>query len=178
MSRAPPGDILIHGLAESQHTASTGHPTPRLRQVTRDAASRRAENQWLSIPEQELTIGYEDPESDDGPDRYFAWDNEREPYDVKVGAFEAQARPVTVGEYAAFLVDADKTDTTPATWVKLATIAKTRLSPHQKKNDGDESGSPNGVVSRGHNAGNTRLRGSLTQHGILTVWGPIPYPKG
>ncbi|EXK29052.1 hypothetical protein FOMG_14890 [Fusarium oxysporum f. sp. melonis 26406] len=32
----------------------------------------------------DFNIGYHDPESDDGPNRFFAWDNEREPYEITV----------------------------------------------------------------------------------------------
>ncbi|KAK8016722.1 hypothetical protein PG993_014911 [Apiospora rasikravindrae] len=132
-------------------------PRPDFAGMARDAASRRVENQWFRIPEQELTIGYEDPESDDGPDRYFAWDNEREPYDIRTSAFEAQARPVSVGEYAAFLIDTGKTDEIPAMWVKLNTC------------DGETDGVP-----RGHDVEDTALQAFIAQHGHRTVWGPIP----
>ncbi|KAK7912229.1 hypothetical protein PG985_014710 [Apiospora marii] len=142
-------------------------PRPDFAWMAREAASKRVENQWFRVPEQGLTIGYEDPESDDGSDRYFAWDNEREPYDVKIPAFEAQARPVSVGEYAAFLVDSGKTDTIPATWVKLNTRAD------NAKDNEDDNDEPDDIP-RIHNAVDTALQEFLEHHGIRTVWGPIP----
>ncbi|KAK8045827.1 C-type lectin protein [Apiospora saccharicola] len=153
--------------------------------MAREAASRRVENQWFRIPEQELTIGYEDLESDEGPDRYFAWDNEREPYDAKVADFEAQARPVSVGEYATFLVDTSKTDKIPAMWVRLDTSrgtetmdgysdnTKSQIIGHAKDNTRDENGQPDDVAEN-HEAGDTEFQAFIAQHGIRTVWGPIP----
>ncbi|KAK7999005.1 hypothetical protein PG991_014680 [Apiospora marii] len=156
-----------------EHEESNRHQTYRV-QISRGWRERRlqkgVENQWFRVPEQGLTIGYEDPESDDGSDRYFAWDNEREPYDVKIPAFEAQARPVSVGEYAAFLVDSGKTDTIPATWVKLNTRAD------NAKDNEDDNDEPDDIP-RIHNAVDTALQEFLEHHGIRTVWGPIPYPK-
>ncbi|KAK8075430.1 hypothetical protein PG997_010093 [Apiospora hydei] len=157
-----------------------GMPCPDFAGMARDAFSRRVENQWFRIPEQELTIGYEDPESDEGPDRYFAWDNEREPYDVKTSAFEAQARPVSVGEFAAFLVDTGKTDAIPAMWVKLRNTqdgetTTSRLSSTESDVNGhaeDHTKNQNGDPG-----GDTALQVFIAQHGIRTVWGPIPYPK-
>lgn len=53
----------------------------------------------------DFNIGYHDPESDDGPNRFFAWDNEREPYEITVSPIKVQGRPVSNGEYAKYLVD-------------------------------------------------------------------------
>ncbi|PFH58536.1 hypothetical protein XA68_13559 [Ophiocordyceps unilateralis] len=124
-----------------------GIPRPDFESMAQDAASARVENEWFRIPEQELTIGYQDPESDDGPNRFFAWDNEREPYDVRVPAFEAKARPVCVGEFAAFLVGTGRQEAIPATWVRRQATLPDR--------------------------GNA-LQTFVSQHGIRTVWGPIP----
>ncbi|KAK7961998.1 C-type lectin protein [Apiospora aurea] len=154
-----------------------GIPRPDSAGMARDAASRRIENQWFRIPEQELTIGHEDPESDDGPDRYFAWDNEREPYDVKTPAFEAQARPVSVGEFAAFLVDTGKTDAIPATWVKLRnTQGGETTTSRLSSTESDVHGRAKGHTKNknGDPDGDTALQVFIAQHGIRTVWGPIP----
>ncbi|KAF4595175.1 hypothetical protein GQ602_000788 [Ophiocordyceps camponoti-floridani] len=122
-----------------------GIPRPDFERMAREAASARVENEWFRIPDQELTLGYEDGESDDGPNRFFAWDNEREPYDVLVPSFEAQARPICVGEFAAFLVAVGRRDSIPATWVRTGSGGQ-----------GDD------------------LQAFVSQHGIRTVWGLIP----
>ncbi|KAF2136009.1 uncharacterized protein K452DRAFT_280666 [Aplosporella prunicola CBS 121167] len=119
-------------------------PRPNFAGMAREAAAERVENEWFRIPEQEFTIGYEDPESDDGPNRFFAWDNERKPYNAQVESFEAQARPVSVGEFAAYLVDTG-IEQIPVTWV-----------------DSDNSN---------HTDGNHSF---ISRHGIRTVWGPLP----
>ncbi|KAF5597023.1 hypothetical protein FPANT_4177 [Fusarium pseudoanthophilum] len=77
-------------------------PRPDFAKLAKEAASRRLQNPWIKVPEQTFTIGYHDPESDDGPNRFFAWDNEREPYDITVPQIEAQGRPSQI----------------PATWNK------------------------------------------------------------
>lgn len=78
-------------------------PAPDFAAMAKKAHLERVENQWFHIPAQEFTIGFDDPESDDGPDRFFAWDNEREPDSVAMPEFEAQARPVCNEEYATYL---------------------------------------------------------------------------
>ena len=90
-------------------------PQPDFQALAREAAAQRVENKWLEVPAQTFVIGFDDPESDDGPDRFFAWDNEREPYEVSVHGFWAQARPTSNGEYARYLLQTgDKS--VPVTW--------------------------------------------------------------
>jgi len=93
-------------------------PTPDFDAMAKKAFSERVDNQWFRIPAQIFTIGFDDPESDDGPNRFFAWDNEREPYSVTVPEFEAQARPVCNEEYATYLFATGKR-TVPITWTQI-----------------------------------------------------------
>ena len=172
-------------------------PRPDFAGMAVKAASERVENRWFRIPAQKLTVGFEDPESDDGPDRFFAWDNEREPYDVEVPAFEAQARPVSIGEYAAYLVDAGLEDTIPATWIKLDANGTTNGSlnganghsslnganGHSSLNGANGHNGVNGHIVNSHGAlnrisgyasGNSAVKSFISRHGMRTVWGPIP----
>lgn len=126
-------------------------PRPDFPKMAKVAASQRVENQWFRVPAQDFTISHEDPEKDDGSDRFFAWDNEREPYDVKVPPFEAQARPISNGEYAAYLVDRNLV-TLPVTW-------------NQKVN-------PPNFIKDGHKE--HALENFISFHTVKTVWGPIP----
>ncbi|KAL4731916.1 hypothetical protein ACLX1H_000912 [Fusarium chlamydosporum] len=87
-----------------------GISRPDLAKFAKEAASQRIQNPWFNVPVQRFTIGFHDPESDEGPDRFFAWDNEREPYEVQVPRLEAQGRPVSNGEYARYLVDLSGTN--------------------------------------------------------------------
>jgi formylglycine-generating enzyme required for sulfatase activity len=121
-----------------------GLPRPDFPKLAKEAASRRIGNPWFTIPKQNFTIGFHDPESDDGPTRFFAWDNEREPYDVQVPQLEAQGRPVSNGEYARYLVDANDSQV-PATWNKI------------RPKGADED-----------------LTTFVARHSVKTVWGPVP----
>ncbi|KAM0378474.1 hypothetical protein ACHAPY_006167 [Fusarium culmorum] len=95
-------------------------PRTDFAKLAKEAASRRIQNPWFKIPTQEFTIGFHDPESDEGPDCFFAWDNEREPYKVRVPQLESQGRPVSNGEYAKHLLNV-KQSQIPATWHKIRT---------------------------------------------------------
>lgn len=122
---------------------------PDFARLAKEAASRRLENSWFRVPSQSFTIGFHDPESDNGPNRFFAWDNEREPYDVQVHGFEAPGRPVSNGEYAAYLFDT-KFPEIPATWSTIG------------NSDGREYEDLSILISR---------------HTIKTVWGPVPLTR-
>ncbi|KIL86960.1 hypothetical protein FAVG1_09513 [Fusarium avenaceum] len=121
-----------------------GLSRPDFPKLAKEAASRRVSNPWFTIPEQNFTIGYHDPESDSGPNRFFAWDNEREPYDVQVMQIEAQGRPVSNGEYAKYLVNAND-PYVPATWNKI------------RPKGADED-----------------FTTFVARHSVKTVWGPVP----
>ncbi|GKU05453.1 hypothetical protein FLAG1_07359 [Fusarium langsethiae] len=103
-------------------------PRPDFAQLAKRAASQR----------------FHDSESDEGPDRFFAWDNEREPYEVRVPQFEAQGRPVSNGEYARHLFNVKELQIL-ATW-------------HKARN------------ARGDEYFTT----FITRHSVKTIWGPIP----
>ena len=73
-------------------------------------------NQWIPIPASSFTVGLEDPESDEGPDRVFGWDNEKPKRLIDVPAFEAQARPLTNEDYARYLYGTGQ-EAVPASWI-------------------------------------------------------------
>ena len=111
-------ETFLYMLLQSDRVLAPPEPTPDFEFLARKALAERVENQWLKVPASRITHGYSDPENDEGPDRFFAWDNERPPYDVEVPAFEAQARPVSNGEYATYL---DETGgNVPITWTSKA----------------------------------------------------------
>lgn len=119
-------------------------PRPDFAKLAKAAASRRLQNPWIKVPQQTFTVGYHDPERDEGPNRFFAWDNEREPYDITVPQIEAQGRPVSNGEYAKYLVNVKKPQI-PATWSKA----------RDARSDEDYTT-------------------FVARHSIKTVWGPVP----
>ncbi|KAL5589626.1 hypothetical protein FOVSG1_011493 [Fusarium oxysporum f. sp. vasinfectum] len=94
---------------------------------------------WIEFEHEggfELTIGFSDES--------FAWDNEREPYEITVPSIKAQGRPVSNGEYAKYLVYV-KEPQIPATW------SKTR----DARSDEDYTT-------------------FVARHSIKTAWGPVP----
>ena len=105
-------------LLQSDRVVAPPGAKPDFEKLARKAFDKRIENQWFKVPACRITHGFSDPENDEGPDRFFAWDNERPPYNVDVPAFEAQARPVSNGEYAAYLVHTG--GDLPVTWTSKA----------------------------------------------------------
>ncbi|KAE8136118.1 hypothetical protein BDV38DRAFT_284362 [Aspergillus pseudotamarii] len=65
-----------------------------------------------------MLIGIEDTDDDSAlsPDDFFAWNNERNPYEVSVKRFEAQARPMSILDYATYLVKMSRKHCLPVTW--------------------------------------------------------------
>lgn len=125
-------------------------PRPDFTGMAEKVVSQRVENQWFIIPDHTFTIGFEDPETDDQPSRFFAWDNEREPFDVQVAEFEAQGRPISNGEYAAYLLCKGMT-AVPITW------DREDCSPIRNKDYGEHG-----------------FQDFISKHIVKTVWGPIP----
>ena len=109
------------------------------------------------IPAAKLTIGLNDAENDEGPDRFFGWDNERPARSVDVKAFEAHGRPISNGEYAYFL-ETTHSDRLPASWTRKDASAS-----------GDDMA--NGVGSTACNVASSAF---LQGKSIRTVYGPIP----
>lgn len=133
---------------QSDRVMPPSMPVPDFEGLARKAASERTTNRWFKIPASRITHGFSDPENDEGPDRFFGWDNERPPYQVDVQAFEAQARPVCNGEYAIYLVQTGKD--VPITW-----ISKTPYVPTEKENTA------------------STLNSFLERNSIKTVYGPV-----
>ncbi|KAH7184851.1 C-type lectin protein, partial [Fusarium flagelliforme] len=136
--------FLFMTIQSSNILPPPGIPQPDFAKLAKEAASKRIQNPWIRIPAQNFTIGFHDPESDEGPDRFFAWDNEREPYDVQVPQFVAQGRPVSNGEYAKYLVGVNYPQI-PATWERIR--------------------------SAGNGEDFTMF---IARHSVKTVWGPVP----
>ncbi|KAI9263344.1 hypothetical protein BDA99DRAFT_509991 [Phascolomyces articulosus] len=77
----------------------------------------------ISVPEADTIMGHDDDEDADFTSRSedpveFGWDNEHPKQSVHVDAFSIQSRPVTNGEYLAFLKATDSNDW-PAAWVLM-----------------------------------------------------------
>ena len=97
-----------------------GKEIPDFKGLAIAAAKNRKAAKWHQVPATDIVLGLDDPENNDGPDRFFGWDNERPSRKASVPAFDAQSRPISNGEYAQFL-DATNADTLPASWISSET---------------------------------------------------------
>ena len=109
-------ETLLYMLIQSEKTLPpNGTAAPDFKQLAAQTRMEAAKNEWFDIPEQHVQIGLNDLENSDGPVRYFGWDVEKPPYEVKVKAFKAKGRPITNGEYAKYLIETGQ-DRLPASW--------------------------------------------------------------
>lgn len=120
-------------------------------------------NQWIRVPASTFYEGMTDPENDEGPDRYFGWDNEKPQRLINVPSFEAQARPLTNEDYARFLEQSGD-DKVPASWIhgKSHTNITHRSSHINGNKDNSNSSSPQ------------LTNAYLCDKFVRTIYGPIP----
>lgn len=113
-------------------------------------------NHWFSIPGQTLSVGLDD-DSDENtvPKASFGWDNEKPSRVVTVHAFEAQARPITNGEYAKYL-QSNKLRKVPVSWVLT----------HSDENNSIPEAVNGGSVDA--------TRDFMSNFAVRTVFGPVP----
>ena len=129
------------------------------------ARSSAIPNEWIKVPAMRISVGLDDPENENGPDRYFGWDNEKPERQQDVTTFEAQARPLSNEDYAYFLEQTAQ-DTLPASW----TFESSKAENYQPDGNPHTSGDP--VYSSRHSSILTDeyLRGKS----VRTVYGPVP----
>ena len=113
-------ETLLYMLLQSDKTVPPPGVTPDFVALADQATSHQVPNQWVKIPASEITIGLNDPENDEGPDRYLGWDNEKAARKVHVGAFESKSRGLTNADYALYLTNTSK-DKIPASWTTTTT---------------------------------------------------------
>ena len=156
-------ETFLYMLLQSNRILSPpdGH-VPDFAALASEARAKAVPNDWVTVPAATVAIGLDDPENDEGPDRYFGWDNERPSRKVVVPAFEAQARPITNGEYAKF-VEKNKLPTLPASWTTMDKPATNGVS-HTNGTHHDTNGTSNATVSHAF----------LEGKAIRTVYGLIP----
>ena len=108
-------ETLLYMLLQSDKILPPPGVAPDFVALSKQAREAAVPNQWISIPATTFTVGLDDPENDHGPDRYYAWDNEKPQRLVDVPAFEAQARSLTNQDYAIYLSHTGQ-DAIPASW--------------------------------------------------------------
>ncbi|KAF4263458.1 hypothetical protein KXX13_003174 [Aspergillus fumigatus] len=89
---------------------------PDFEKLFHQARANAKPNEWFAIPEQTLSIGFDDTDEQSLPDVSFGWDNEKPQRTITVRAFEAQAHAITNGEYAKYL-QATRQRRRPESWV-------------------------------------------------------------
>ena len=134
-----------------------GRDVPDFEGLSKEAVKSRVPNKWHKVPQSKVVLGTNDPENDEGPDRFFGWDNERPSRHVVVPAFEAQSRPISNGEYAHFL-EATNAARLPASWT-----AK------------ESNGELFGVGAHAGSEGMAMASPAFVEgKAIRTVYGPVP----
>lgn len=109
-------ETLLYMLVQSDKVLPPpGTAVPDFAALAQRSAVNAVENKWFTVPETDINIGLDDVDSDKSTKRYFGWDNERPSRSTHVKSFRARARPITNGEYAAYLTKTGKT-AIPASW--------------------------------------------------------------
>lgn len=157
-------ETLLYMLLQSDRTLSPPGVAPDFVALGEQARKSAVFNQWIPVPASTISVGLEDPENDDGPDRYFGWDNEKPRRLVDVPAFEAQARPLTNEDYARYLYHTGQ-EAVPTSWVS-------ERSSHSAPGDQRES-FVNGHSSYQNGLGPPLTDAYLSGKSIKTVYGPI-----
>jgi len=145
-------ETLLYMLIQSEKTLPPPNcARPDFEAEAEHSKSQANENEWFTIPEQDITLGIGDPETENGPPRHFGWDIEKPARHIHVHSFAARGRPITNGEFADYL---EKTNNPklPSSWI--------------------EKPSSNGH-SNGHTNG-TSLSTYLAGKSIRTIYGAIP----
>ncbi|ORY18361.1 C-type lectin protein [Clohesyomyces aquaticus] len=139
---------------------------PDFEALARQSAVTAVENKWFTVPESDVTIGLEDPDSTQGPEQYLGWDNEKPQRTVHVKSFSARARPITNGEYAEYLEKTGQT-TLPASWCdKPYTLGEDSEASKRDSVVNGTSGHANGTNGHSHRLTDGKY--------VRTVYGTVP----
>lgn len=157
-------ETLLYMLIQSDKTRPPpGTLRPSFDVLAEQARQATVPNAWFKVPESHLVVGIEDPESVSGPSRFFGWDIEKPSRKAHVASFEAKARPITVGEYASYLEQTQKT-TIPASW-DVSSVK----GPVNGSVNGHLGGRANGVATH-----DTPSLDFIRNKTVRTVYGAVP----
>lgn len=146
-------------LLQSEDVLPPPGARPDFEAMAEDARKSSVPNEWILVPTDKVKLGMNDPENDEGPDRYFGWDNEKPERYAQVAAFEAKARPITNEEYAQFL-HATNQKQLPASWHGHS-LSAGKLQPA-------------GEDSSANATGASKFEYFLSGKSVRTVYGAIP----
>ncbi|RYO93462.1 hypothetical protein DL766_004779 [Monosporascus sp. MC13-8B] len=143
-------ETLLYMMLQSDKTLPPHTVRPDFEALALQARSARVENEWFDIPEQEITLGLDDPEDVLAFDGHFGWDNEKPSRKVK---------------YARYMHN-NKVTKLPASWAE-----------DQPTGNGDVDGAAaNGLYEDGHSDGSDGDLPARFLEGkaVRTVYGLVP----
>ena len=157
-------ETLLYMLVQSDRVLPPpGTAVPDFAALAKRSAATAVENEWFTIPEQDIRIGLNDSDSDKTTKRFFGWDNERPARSAHVKSFRARARPITNGEYAAYLTKTGKT-AIPASWCEEEHVSDVARAASKRDS----------VINGVHNGTNGDLMTITNGKFIKTVYGTVP----
>ncbi len=179
-------ETLLYMMVQNERVLPPpGTTVPDFVALAKQSESLRVDNQWFTIPESDVHIGLNNPDEDFESHRYFGWDNESPQRLSRVKSFRAKARPITNGEYAAYLAQTNTTKI-PASWceypqddnhvAKRDSVLNGHTNGHTNGTNGYANGHTNGA--NGHMNGTNGVNGTYSNltdgKYVRTVYGPIP----
>ncbi|KAB8342811.1 hypothetical protein FH972_022409 [Carpinus fangiana] len=159
-------ETLLYMLVQSDKTLPpVGVPKPTFADAAQQDEARAVPNDWHTIPAQDINVGLNDSDKNDGVTRYFGWDIEKPTRTSHVPSFQAKARPITVGEYAEYLQETGTT-AIPCSWTTVPRSS---------------NGYPEGQATNGASTNETsaQLTKTLTEafladKAVRTLYGSVP----
>lgn len=148
-------ETFLYMLLQSEKTlAPPGAAIPDFERLFIEARKDQKPNEWFTIPKQTLSVGLDVSSEGSLPAASFGWDTEIPPRTLTVHAFEAQARPITNGEFVKYL-EANQIREAPASWVLTS--------------------GKNHAVSNGFNGSDGHVSAGFTsKYAVRTIFGPVP----
>lgn len=176
-------ETLLYMLVQSEKThPPTGTPSPDFEAMAREAQAKAVANEWFTIPEQRITIGMKDAETDNTAAKtYFGWDNERPPRSVTVPTFSAKATAITNGEYARYMQSTGARKL-PESWSKSVITASRGFADRidqafedsYTSSDGSLSAGSSGSGSPNRDQNGSDISNFLQDKAVKTVFGKVP----
>ncbi|BFZ59627.1 hypothetical protein YB2330_000641 [Saitoella coloradoensis] len=125
-------ETLLYMLLQSPQTVPPpGVPVPDwklLASASQRPTAAKEDDKWIMVESRKINVGLNDPEGAEngGTDgRLMGWDNEKPQREWTVDGFIASKRPITNGEYAAFLQESGSTEI-PESWSRVDGVYKVK----------------------------------------------------
>lgn len=153
-------ETFLYMLLQSDQTLPPpGLEAPDFERLALEARNTAVPNEWFTIPSATFTVGLKDDDLSKLPELSFGWDNEKPQRAVSVSSFSAKGRPITNGEYAAYLKSHNLLEV-PASWV---TVTKDLESKKEQQS----------ATTNGHG----QIDGTdsfISKYAVRTVLGNVP----